>query len=100
MLFVSISFALGSQHKCSFQWNMGYRVPDLRSPVKSCFPYIFGPRFGQFYNSSIVLPGPDFSVSYLQHLVTNHIPYTQKKVPNHSISRVLYIKITSYIIIL
>ena len=24
MLFVSISFALGSQRKCVFQWNMGF----------------------------------------------------------------------------
>ena len=24
MLFVPISFALGSQRECSFQWNMGY----------------------------------------------------------------------------
>ena len=26
MMFVSISFALGSQHKCSFQWNMGFTL--------------------------------------------------------------------------
>ena len=25
MLFVSISFVLGGQHKRSFQWNMGFR---------------------------------------------------------------------------
>ena len=25
MLFVSISFELGSEHECSFQWNMGFR---------------------------------------------------------------------------
>ena len=26
MLFVSISFAFGSKHKRSFQWNMGLRI--------------------------------------------------------------------------
>ena len=26
MLFVSISFAFGSQRECSFQWNMGFRI--------------------------------------------------------------------------
>ena len=26
MLFVSIAFALGSQHKCSFHWNMGLNL--------------------------------------------------------------------------
>ena len=31
MLFVSISFALGSQHECSFQWNMG-----LTQLLKKC----------------------------------------------------------------
>ena len=27
MLFVSISFALGTQHKPVFEWNMGFRIP-------------------------------------------------------------------------
>ena len=27
MLFVSISFALDSQHKLGFQWSMGFKVP-------------------------------------------------------------------------
>ena len=32
MLFVSISFALGSQRQRSFQWNMGLRITISLSP--------------------------------------------------------------------
>ena len=28
-LFVSISFAFGCQHKCSFHWNMGFTLPNV-----------------------------------------------------------------------
>ena len=31
MLFVSISFVLGTQRKPIFEWNMGYRIPQLIS---------------------------------------------------------------------
>ena len=36
MLFVSISFALGSQRECSFQWNMGL-TPHTRRRKSSSF---------------------------------------------------------------
>ena len=35
MLFVSISFALGSQRKCTFQWNMSFRINQGLSKKES-----------------------------------------------------------------
>ena len=65
MLFVSISFAIGSQRKCSLQWNMGFYISFLH--FKLCI-----------YSKNIILEGTmthifNSGLSLYLHDKTEHI---------------------------
>ena len=61
MLFVSISFALGSQHKRSFQWNMGCTPWTLTQPLVT-YPLGHIPP-GQVCHMNLYHQGEDVTIS-------------------------------------